>query len=285
MPPAANAPAPFGRIGVAGLGLIGGSVALAAKAAWPAAIVIGCDAAGHLDEAIRRGVVANGDADVAALAACDLVILAVPLASMREVLAALHRAGAAGVITDVGSTKRGIVRTAREIGVRQFVGGHPMAGGERPGLDQARADLFGDRPWLLVRATADAAADERVEAFARGVGARPSWMDADAHDRAVAYVSHLPQVVSAAIMSAAESGAGADGAVAAGPAFAEMTRLASSPPEMWRAVLAENADFVAEALARFAADLPSVADLQSGAWARRVLADAGAARDRWRARR
>jgi prephenate dehydrogenase len=188
-------------------------------------------------------------------------------------------------VTDVGSTKRSIIATATDVGLRPFVGGHPMAGGERPGLDQARADLFVDRPWLLVEGTADADARARVEAFARGLGARPSWMDAATHDRTVAYISHLPQVVAAALMHAADGALGTDGVTAAGPAFAEMTRLASSPPDMWTSVLADNADFVAEALAQFARDLPSIADLQSGAWARDVLSRAGDARTRWRSTR
>lgn len=278
-------PAPFQRIGVAGLGLIGGSVALAAKSVWPDVVVRGCDAAAHVGEARARGVVSDGAPDIVALASCDLIVLAVPLGSMQEVLHAVGQIRTDAVITDVGSTKRRIVATAKDVGLRQFVGGHPMAGGERPGLDRARADLFVDRPWLLVEGTADADARARVDAFVRGLGARPSWMDAAAHDRTVAYVSHLPQVVAAALMTAADEALGIDGKSAAGPAFAEMTRLASSPPDMWTSVLAENADFVAEALAQFARDLPSVADLQSGAWARDVLSRAGETRARWRSAR
>jgi prephenate dehydrogenase len=109
-------------------------------------------------------------------------------------------------------------------------------------------------------------------------------MDAEAHDRAVAFVSHLPQILGASLMSAAGAGLGDDGADVAGPAFGEMTRLASSPPDMWRTVLAENADFVAEALTSFTAQLPSVADLQSGAWVRDVLTRAGATRSHWQRR-
>jgi prephenate dehydrogenase len=278
-------PAPFPRVGVAGLGLIGGSVALAAKSVWPDVVVHGCDVAAHVDDARTRGVVSDGATDIAVLATCDLIVLAVPLGAMRDVLRALGQVRTNAIITDVGSTKRGVIATAKDVGLRQFVGGHPMAGGERPGLDQARADLFVDRPWLLVEGTANADARARVEAFARGLGARPSWMAADEHDRTVAYVSHLPQVVAAALMTAADDALGIGGKAAAGPAFAEMTRLASSPPDMWTSVLAENADFVAEALAQFARDLPSIADLQSGAWARDVLRRAGETRARWRSAR
>jgi prephenate dehydrogenase len=184
-------------------------------------------------------------------------------------------------VPDVGSTKRHVLLVARATRGLRFVGGHPMAGRERPGLDQAHPDLFVDRPWLLVEGTADAAAGARLEAFVRALGARARWMDAAAHDRAVAFVSHLPQILGGALMAAAERGVGGLGADAAGPAFGEMTRLAASPPDMWRTVLAENADFVMDALAGLVAELPSVTDLQSGAWVRDVLGPAGEARRRW----
>jgi prephenate dehydrogenase len=278
--PAAVA-APFRRLGVVGLGLIGGSIALAARAAWPDIEVLGSDDPARLDEAIHRRVVAGGGA-IDALAACDLIVLAVPLAAMDEVFGAVAALDTQAIVTDVGSTKRRVMAAARAAGVRRFVGGHPMAGGERPGLDQARADLFVDRPWLLVRATAGEADGARVERFVEGLGANAAWMDADRHDRTVAYVSHLPQVLGAALMATADNGLREEGAVAAGPAFAEMTRLASSPADMWRRVLAENADYVAEALREFARTLPVEADLQSGAWVSDVLPRAGDARRRWR---
>jgi prephenate dehydrogenase len=277
------ASAPFRRIGVAGLGLMGGSVALGAQAAWPGVEVRGCDEPARLEAARHRQVVSGGGA-LEALADCDLIVLAVPLAAMDDVLRALGDVHTDAVITDVGSTKRRVMTSAAAAGIHRFVGGHPMAGAERPGLDQARADLFVDRPWLLVEGSADAEAQSRVERFASGLGARTSWMDAEQHDRVVAYVSHLPQVLGAALMATADDGLREDAASAAGPAFTEMTRLASSPPDMWRRVLSENADFVAEALDRFARELPTAADLQSGAWVRDVLGRAGDARQRWRRR-
>ena len=275
-------PAPFRRVGVIGLGLIGGSVCMAVKARWPEVTVVGCDAADQVALASQRQVVSSGSAEVGTLYDCDLIVVAVPLSASAGVLASVVAMGTNAVVTDVGSTKRGVMAAARAAGARRFVGGHPMAGAERPGLEQARGDLFVNRPWLLVRGTADDADGARLEQFVAALGARPSWMDATAHDRAVAYVSHLPQVLAAALMKAADEGATEAGQTAAGPAFAEMTRLASSPPDMWQAVLSENADFVAEALARFAGELPSVADLQSGAWVRQVLTQAGEARGRWR---
>lgn len=272
---------PFRRIGVAGLGLIGGSVAMAARQYFPDVVVCGCDEASRFAAARARGAVSEGGVDVRALADCDLIVVAVPLVAMSEVLSSIAETGTAALVTDVGSTKRHVMQVARAARGLRFIGGHPMAGRERPGLDQARPDLFVDRPWLLVEGTADAESGARLESFVRALGARARWMDADAHDRAVAFVSHLPQILGAALMAAADRGIGDLGVDVAGPAFGEMTRLASSPPEMWRAVLAENADFVADALACLAAELPSVADLQSGAWVRDVLRPAGAARERW----
>ncbi|MEO8481778.1 MAG: prephenate dehydrogenase/arogenate dehydrogenase family protein [Acidobacteriota bacterium] len=276
-----SVPSPFHRIGVAGLGLIGGSVAMAARERFPDVIVRGCDEAPRFDAARARGAISDGGSDVRALADCDLIVVAVPLAAMREVLMAIAESGTSALVTDVGSTKRHVMNIARGAHGLRFIGGHPMAGRERPGLDQADADLFVDRPWLLVQGTADAESDARLESFVRALGARARWMEAAAHDRAVAFVSHLPQILGAALMAAADAGIGEDGVGVAGPAFGEMTRLASSPPEMWHTVLAENADFVAEALAGLSAELPTVADLQSGTWVRDVLTRAGSARGRW----
>jgi prephenate dehydrogenase len=260
---------------------MGGSVAMAARQRFPDAVVLGCDETTRFAAARARGAISDGGPDVRALAACDLIVVAVPLAAMSEVLTSIAETGTSALVTDVGSTKRHVMQVARATRGLRFIGGHPMAGRERPGLDQAHPDLFVDRPWLLIEGTADAEAGAHLESFVRALGARARWMDADAHDRAVAFVSHLPQILGAALMAAADAGIGELGVDVAGPAFAEMTRLASSPPEMWRTVLAENADFVAEALQGLAAELPSVPDLQSGAWVRDVLTRAGAARGRW----
>jgi prephenate dehydrogenase len=254
---------------------------MAARQRFPDAIVHGCDEAARWTAAEARGAIARGSTDLRSLADCDLIVVAVPLAAMTEVLTSIAETGTAALVTDVGSTKRHVMQVARATRGLRFIGGHPMAGRERPGLDQAHPDLFVDRPWLLVEGTADAEAGARLEAFVTALGARARWMDAAAHDRAVAFVSHLPQILGGALMAAAERGVGSLGADAAGPAFGEMTRLASSPPDMWRTVLAENADFVMDALAALVAELPSVTDLQSGAWVRDVLGPAGEARRRW----
>ncbi len=271
---------PFRRIGIVGTGLIGGSIALAARRVWPAVHVTGT--------ASRKGPLPEGLLDVtvedveAMATVCDLIVLAVPVSAMPRAMATLARLGSTAVVTDVGSTKRSVMAAAASARLPSFVGGHPMAGAERPGAGEARADLFAAKPWLLVHGAAAPADAARFEMFVRALGAVPRWMDAEAHDRAVAFVSHLPQVLATALMNAAESGVPADGPGAAGNAFAEMTRLASSPADLWQGICAENADFVAEALRTFVALLPAEAELKDGTWIASALSRSGAARDRWR---
>jgi prephenate dehydrogenase len=273
--------APFERIGIIGTGLIGGSVALAARRTWPTVQIIGTPSRSGT---IPDGMLDRTEPDIATLAASsDLVILGVPVTVMPDVMSTLVRAGTTAVVTDVGSTKRGVMAAARESGLGAFVGGHPMAGGERPGAGEARADLFVGKPWLLVEGTASAEDGARLEAFVRALGAVSRWMPAELHDRTVAYVSHLPQVVAAALMNAAERAVADTGPFVAGNAFAEMTRLASSPPEMWQGICAENADFVAEALRSFLEQLPEPTGLTRGTWVADALPRSGSARDRWRA--
>jgi prephenate dehydrogenase len=270
--------APFGRVGIVGLGLIGGSIALAARRAWPRATVTGFDQTSATREAARPHTPTVDR--LTDLDGSDLVVLAVPLAAMPASMAAVADFARPCVVTDVGSTKRDVIAAARAAGLIGFVGGHPMAGSERGGLDQARPDLFAGRPWLLVADDREADAARRIERFVSGLGAVPRWTDPDTHDRTVAYLSHLPQVVAVALMNAA-GGALDNGEFAAGGrAFDEMTRLASSPPDLWDAILSQNADFVAEALRRFVASLPAEGDLEDGTWVREHFQRAAAARAR-----
>ena len=272
----ADAP-PFTRIGIVGTGLIGGSIALAARRTWPDVRIAGTPSRSG---PLPGGMLDHATSDVAALAReSDLVVLAVPVTAMPDLMRTIAGAGAGALVTDVGSTKRNVMRAARDADLPAFVGGHPMAGGEKPGAAEARADLFTGRPWLLVEGSATPALQQRFEQFAAALGAATRWMTADAHDRAVAYVSHLPQVGATALMNAAERGAAADGPHVAGNAFAEMTRLASSPADLWRGICAENGDFVREALQHFLAELP--ADDDVGGWIAGALAQSAGARDRW----
>lgn len=237
-----------------GLGLIGGSVARAVRAAggWTAAAwsPSGSGPACALD----AGLIDAAPATLSgALVDADLVVLAAPPGAcldLMERLAGSERAALAdhAVVTDVASTKSVLVARAADLGLR-FVGGHPMAGRESSGFAAADADLFRDRPWVVVPpATADEEAVARVEALARACGARPVRMSAAEHDQAVAAVSHAPLLVAAALVEAMAGGPGgpaapgwpAAAALAAG-GWASATRLARGDATMGAGIARTNA--------------------------------------------
>ena len=271
---------PCAAVGVVGLGLIGGSIALRVRGTWPEMRVVGVDRRRVIQDAVRAGVIHDYRTSLAELADCDLVVLAVPVPAILELIEEAGVERLPLVVTDVGSTKRVIMGAAARAGVLNFVGGHPMAGAEHAGIAHARADLFEGRPWLLVGGDTDRSeALELVERFVRGLGAEPRRIDAAAHDRTMAYVSHVPQLVASALMATAGQRCGRAGLGASGPAFTEMTRIAASPFDTWRGTLATNADFVVEALEAFVARLPAPAALREGSDLSMLFAEA----QRWRA--
>jgi prephenate dehydrogenase len=251
---------PFRTIGIVGLGLIGGSIALRARATWRGVKLLGVDRDPVIASALSRKVIDQARASVDELADADLVVLAVPVPSVIELIDAAARAGLRGIVTDVGSTKRDILKAAGAAQLANFVGGHPMAGSERGGLAAARADLFESRPWLLVDAPEESATVRRLQRFVAGLGARPLHVDAVTHDRTMAYLSHLPQLLAVTLMRTAEDACGPAMLAASGRAFRDMTRLASSPAHLWRGILATNADFVAEAARDLVERLPASRD-------------------------
>ena len=263
---------PFRTIAIVGVGLIGGSVGLAARATWPGVRVIGIDTRDVLVSAIALGAVTETAGDVSAAAAADLVVLCAPVAINAATLAALApRLGPGAVVTDVGSTKRDIVAAAEAHGLDRFVGGHPLAGAATSGTASAREHLFRGRPWILTPSARSApAAVERLRAFAVALGATPTVLDAVAHDRLMAYVSHLPQVVASTLLETVGSMVGESGLALSGPGLADTTRLAASPGGLWAGILAANADHVAEAmsslesaLARMRAGLGDAASVET----------------------
>jgi len=217
--------------------------------------VIGVDLPGVAAAALHRGAISEARATLGELREAELIVLATPVPQIMELLAMAARLHLEAVVTDVGSTKRQIMTAAA--GGLTFVGGHPIAGSAHGGLDHARPDLFEGRPWLLVPDAAPEAVIERLEQLVEGLGATPRRTDAETHDRVMAYVSHLPQLLSNALMTTAGAAVGEEGLGICGPGFADMTRLASSPAEIWRGILATNADYVAEAARVLVAELPS----------------------------
>jgi prephenate dehydrogenase len=134
-----------------------------------------------------------------------------------------------------------------------------MAGCERGGLAAADAALFEGRPWFLTRGAAGEGEVARVEAFVRALGASPVEIDPERHDRTMAYVSHLPQIASTTLMAEVGAAVGPDGLACAGQGLEDMTRLASSPADVWAGILETNADFIAEAGTRMAESIGRLA--------------------------
>ena len=281
MTPGLDRDPPFAHVGIAGLGLVGGSIALGARAAWPSVRITGVDRADVLSDAARQGAIDERGAALADLRGCDLVVLAAPVPAILDLVAEAGTARLRALITDVGSTKRQIMAAAARAALPNFIGGHPIAGAEHGGLSHARPELFAGRPWMIVsEPAAPDSALTRLEQFVRGLGAEPRRVDATSHDRAMAYLSHLPQLMAVALMTAAGEACGEDGLADAGRAFHEMTRLASSPSDVWRGILSTNGDFVAEALDTFTAGLPAARMLGDGPAIDALFAAARA----WRAR-
>ena len=284
--------APFARVAVAGTGLIGGSFALAARNALPGVRIAGWDRLTVLQQALERGIIDTAHAQLAdALAGAELIFVALPVGVTIEQLPAIARDAAANaLVTDAASTKREVCAAAQKCfgGGARFLGGHPMAGNEVSGLASASAELFCGATYALMETresndgtdlasrARDAAGtgavkphavdsraikshavnnDARLAKFVQlleAMGAKPLWMDPQTHDRAAAFVSHLPQLLAVALggVVGAESDATGLPLALAGRGLRDMLRLAGSPYAVWRDILLTNSDNVDLALAR-----------------------------------
>jgi prephenate dehydrogenase len=244
-------------VAVLGLGLVGGSLARALSEAGYR--VIGFDRPRVRRQALAAGAIAAAAPSVPlAVADADVIVLAASPRTNRRLLPQAARAARAeATLTDVGSVKRGICADARRRGLARFVGGHPMAGREKSGFAASKPDLFQGRRWILTpdKETASSAV-RAVRALARVVGASPVVMSPAEHDRAVAFLSHVPQVVAWALFGAARRDRVAKRHLnVAGPAFRDMTRLARSAKPLWREILQENRAQVNAALGALRAQL------------------------------
>jgi prephenate dehydrogenase len=243
-------------VAVIGLGLIGGSLARDLRALGVR--VLGYDTdTDALRAACDEGVVAAPlDASFAGLADTEVVVLAVPVEHAADVLAALRpQLAHVRLVTDVGSTKAGIVAAAERLGIAdRFVGAHPLAGDHRAGFAAARAGLFRDaRVYLCPEGGTSREARRVAKDLWHAVGARTLEIDATEHDRLVAWTSHLPQALSTALARALAEARIPPGEL--GPGGRDMIRLASSPAPLWTGIALENAAWLTDALAAMEAEL------------------------------
>ncbi len=243
------------RLAILGVGLIGGSLALALKRAGMVETVVGAGRGrDNLKQAIERGVIdAIADTPELAVQGADMIVLAVPVGGMPGLMQQIAPClPAHAVLTDVGSTKQDVIAAARRFlapHLNRFVPGHPIAGAETSGVAAAHADLFRGKDVILTPLTEnDADAVERVQQLWQGCGARVALMSAAQHDRVFAAVSHLPHLAAFALMDELASREHAPLYFRhAGSGFRDFTRIAGSHPEMWRDIaLANREALVAE---------------------------------------
>jgi prephenate dehydrogenase len=279
----------FKKIVVCGVGLIGGSFALACKkSTLGIRQVVGMGRSrAPLEQALALGVIDSFTTDWAAvLNDADLVLLGMPVGQMPEVMRAMvPHLQAQTVVTDAGSTKSDVVAAARAAfgeKISQFVPGHPIAGAEKSGVAAAQVDLYRDKRVVLTPLPENAPADvARVQAAWEACGARVSQLTPEAHDKIFAAVSHLPHLLAFALVHEL---AGRDNAdqlfdFAAG-GFRDFTRIASSHPEMWRDICVANRGALLSELDAYMAELMRVRVLLAGANAEGLSTLFATARDR-----
>lgn len=259
----------FDRVAVIGVGLIGGSLALAARRAGLFGEVVGVGrGAANLDDARRLGVVDRTTTELSEIGPVDLAVLAVPVRSTGAIARKLAPHLAAGtVVTDVGSVKASVVAECEAaMGDRcPFVGAHPIAGSEQTGARAARGDLFeGSVCVVTPSASTPAPARDAIVELWRAVGAQVREMTPEDHDRALAWTSHLGHVMAYAL--ARSLGELPDEVLAlAGPSLRELTRLAGGSTAMWRDIFLANQGAVLSSIDDFAAALANLrAAIESG---------------------
>jgi prephenate dehydrogenase len=250
--------ASFRRVAVLGTGLIGGSFALAVRKYSPDSVVIGWDIGPVLRHALERGAIHESSSDLsAAVAGTDLIYVALPVGHTIELLPEIAKlAPPEALVTDASSTKRSVCRAAAEsfsTNCACFLGGHPMAGKEISGIAAADAELFRGSKYALIRKFTGEPRDRRVTNFLALVaklGAEPVWLDAEAHDRAAAIVSHLPQLLAVALAGVVRDQTDETGlpVTLAGRGLRDALRLAGSPYSVWRDIILTNSDNLDRAL-------------------------------------
>ncbi|HYP07391.1 MAG TPA: prephenate dehydrogenase/arogenate dehydrogenase family protein [Bryobacteraceae bacterium] len=253
-------------VAIIGVGLIGGSMGLALRAAGFNGRIVGVSSPGTIEQAVALGAIDAGVTLEQAAGECDLLYLAQPISAILKTLdhlGTITRKDA--LITDAGSTKVKIVGQARRvIQQSQFLGGHPMAGKESRGVGAASADLFRGRPYVLTPLEAQhlrtPAAGVFIEWLKR-CGTNIVTVTPEQHDRAVAFISHLPQMASTALAACLSTPTDdVDALELAGPGITDMSRLALSSYEIWQDILATNSENIEHALSVYIDKLTEVRD-------------------------
>jgi len=279
------------NIAIIGLGLIGGSVALALRGAWPDANIIAFDRdEAQLDLALRTGAIDAGVSRFAAIEGADIIVVSVPVAQTAAIFQALlPYLGANTVLTDVGSTKQSVIAAARAhlgASVAQFVPAHPIAGREHVGFAAAASELFEGKNVVLTPLAENApAAVEKVRSLWRACGANVLEMTADTHDAVFAAVSHLPHLLAFTLVDDLAQRANAKSLFSfAASGFRDFTRIASSSPEMWRDIALNNREALVAEFDRYlehARQLRDALAAGDGVAIEALMARAREARDKW----
>lgn len=257
----------FKRIGIWGVGLIGGSLGLAIKRADPRVQILGLGRdPSRLGLAKEMGAIDAFElVPGPGLRSCELVILATPVEHILQLLDTTALQFEPGtLITDAGSTKRSICRRAWKVLPEslEFIGGHPVAGREVTGVEHSLKELFERAPYVLCPQEGRSDRNLRkMESLVEGIGARRVVMNPEEHDRQIAWVSHLPQLISTALANVAH-GKGTD---ISGSGLRDMLRLSGSSFAVWKGIFDSNADNVDTAMAGFIEQLEVIrAQLHSG---------------------
>jgi prephenate dehydrogenase len=226
------------RVALVGVGLIGGSVGMAARRRLGAHVVGWNRSPAALEVALERGAIDEAAASIGDIGSADVAIVGVAVDALEGAVRELCEALPGAVVTDVGSTKGALVGA---IECANFIGGHPLAGAEATGVEHARADLFEGATWYLTpRAATPGVLYERLARFVAGLGAAPTAIAPDDHDRLMAAVSHLPHVVANLLVAQATEALVGETLPATGPSFRDATRVAGSNPELWAQIYTAN---------------------------------------------
>jgi prephenate dehydrogenase len=273
------------RIAVLGVGLIGGSIGLAARHR------LGAEVAGWdpdpetSSRAVALGAVDRAEGTAAeAVAGAEVVFCAAPVTALPDLVAtALEIAGPEAVVTDVGSTKHALVAAmADATGSDRFIGGHPLAGAETAGVEGSRQDLFEGARWYLTPTErSQGVLFDRLHGVLAGIGARPMAIDAELHDREMAAISHLPHVLANALVTAAAGSIGSEGdrRPEVGRSFRDATRVAGANPVVWADIFSSNSEAVAAEIDDVVARLEEAAALIRSGDRGRIAAWQDAARE------